>query len=155
MEEEKMLKQKYNDLLHSLYKGTEYLKDNPEDEKAQKRLDEIATEMQNIMNAFPNMTNEEREKGFVIEKEPEQDAKELKNAPNKKQDAPMQLTTQKENTLESFKSDWEIATQLAKSDIIPDNYKGKPQNVIIAVRVIKTNGITAIYCNAKPCNYQR
>lgn len=69
MEEEKMLKQKYNDLLESLSKGTEYLKQKPDDEKAQKRLDEIAIEMQNIMQALPNMTNEEIEKGFIIEQE--------------------------------------------------------------------------------------
>lgn len=67
MEEEKILKIKYNDLLESLYKGTEYLKQKPDDEKAQKRLDEIAIEMQNIMQAIPNMTDEEREKGFIIE----------------------------------------------------------------------------------------
>lgn len=72
MEEEKMLKQKYNDLLESLYKGTEYLKQKPDDEKAQKRLDEIAIEMQNIMQAIPNMTDEEREKGFIIEESNEQ-----------------------------------------------------------------------------------
>jgi len=71
MEEEKMLKQKYNDLLESLLKGTEYLKEHPTEEKAQQRLDEIAIEMQNIMNAMPNMTDEEKEKGFKIEEEPE------------------------------------------------------------------------------------
>ena len=68
MEEElKMLKIKYNDLLKSVLKGNEYLKENPEDEKAQKRLDEIAEEMQNIMKVIPNMTSEEMEKGFIIE----------------------------------------------------------------------------------------
>lgn len=135
MEEENILKQKYNDLLESLHKGTEYLKEKPDDEKAQKRLDEIAVEMQNIMQAIPNMTQEEMEKGFVIN--PIQDAKKEENAPIKKQDAPMHLTVKKENPLENFNSDWEIASQLAKSDIIPDNYKGKPQNVIIAVGLAK------------------
>ena len=67
MEEELMLKQKYNDLLQSLRKGEEYIKSNPEDEKAQKRLTELANEMQNIMNAIPNMTQEEMENGFKIE----------------------------------------------------------------------------------------
>ena len=66
MEEENILKQKYNDLLESLHKGTKYLEEKPDDEKAQKRLDEIAVEMQNIMQAIPNMTQEEMKKGFVI-----------------------------------------------------------------------------------------
>lgn len=131
MEEEKMLKQKYNDLLQSLYKGTEYLKENPTDEKAQKRLDEIATEMQNIMNALPNMTDEEREKGFKIEEASEQVSTQVSE--QVQVTIPNSRIVKKENVLENFKSDWEIATQLAKSSIIPDNYKGKPQNVIIAV----------------------
>ena len=84
MEEElKMLKIKYNDLLQSLYKGTDYLKNNPTDEKAQKRLDEIATEMQNIMNAIPDMTNEEKEKGFTIEKVEEVEVIEPPKQPKK------------------------------------------------------------------------
>ena len=116
MEEENILKQKYNDLLESLHKGTEYLKEKPDDEKAQKRLDEIAVEMQNIMQAIPNMTQEEMEKGFVIK--PVLGTKKEENAPKKIEDAPMHLTVKKENPLENFNSDWEIASQLAKSDII-------------------------------------
>lgn len=84
MEEElKMLKVKYNDLLESLYKGTDYIKNNPTDEKAQKRLDEIATEMQNIMNAIPDMTNEEKEKGFKIEEVKEVEVIEQPKQPKK------------------------------------------------------------------------
>ena len=67
MEEELILKQKYNDLLKSLEKGKEFVEKNPNDEKAQKRLDEIIVEMQNIMNAIPNMTANEMENGFLIQ----------------------------------------------------------------------------------------
>lgn len=133
MEELNLLKQKYNDLLESLYKGTEYLKQHGDDEKAQKRLDEIATEMQNIMQAIPDMTDEEREKGFVIEKKTEIVVDDKANRKN----IPIIPKQKKENSLETFKSDWEIASQLAKSSIIPDNYKGKPENVIIAVGLAK------------------
>lgn len=136
MEEEKMLKIKYNDLLESLYKGTEYLKQKPDDEKAQKRLDEIAIEMQNIMQAIPNMTNEEREKGFIIEESNKETIETVSKNQITTINNPVKIK-QKENVLESFKSDWEIASQLAKSSIIPDNYKGHPENVIIAVGLAK------------------
>ena len=53
----------------------------------------------------------------------------------------MQLTTKKESPLQNFKSDWEIASQLAKSSIIPDNYKGHPENVIIAVGLANQMGL--------------
>lgn len=35
--------------------------------------------------------------------------------------------------LELFGDNWRIATQLSKSTIIPDNYRGKPENVVIAL----------------------
>jgi hypothetical protein len=35
--------------------------------------------------------------------------------------------------LQSFADNWKIAQQYAKSDLIPDNYKNKPENVIIAL----------------------
>lgn len=157
MEEEKMLKQKYNDLLNSLYKGTEYLKEHGDDEKAQKRLDEIATEMQNIMNAIPNMTDEEREKGFKIEEASEQVSEQVSAQVNEQASVaiPNNRIVKKENVLDNFKSDWEIASQLAKSSIIPDNYKGKPENVIIAVRTCKTNEFATFYSYAKFSNNKR
>ena len=43
--------------------------------------------------------------------------------------------TQPSSTLNDFKNNWQIATQLAKSDIIPDAYKNKPQNIIIAISI--------------------
>ena len=69
--DENMLKQKYNDLLESLKKGEEYLKENPNDEKGQKRMEEIAKEMENIVNAFPNITDDEINNGFKIEQNSE------------------------------------------------------------------------------------
>lgn len=133
MEEELMLKQKYNDLLQSLRKGEEYIKSNPEDEKAQKRLTELANEMQNIMNAIPNMTQEEMENGFKIENKPKEtqiivDGDDKRNIALKPQ-----VQQPQTNNLTSFSQNWNMAVQLSKSDIIPDNYKNKPQNVVIAI----------------------
>ncbi len=125
MEEELILKQKYNDLLQSLRKGEEYIKSNPEDEKAQKRLTELANEMQNIMNAIPNMTQEEMENGFKIKTTTEVEEKSVTIADKK------QFVTNCSKN--NFSQNWNMAVQLSKSDIIPDNYKNKPQNVVIAI----------------------
>lgn len=153
MEEELMLKQKYNDLLQSLRKGEEYIKSNPEDEKAQKRLTELANEMQNIMNAIPNMTQEEMENGFKIEVPIKQKAESINitiptevisqqpkktqiivDGDDKKNVAlKPQVQQPQTNNLTSFSQNWNMAVQLSKSDIIPDNYKNKPQNVVIAI----------------------
>lgn len=153
MEEELMLKQKYNDLLQSLKKGKEYIKSNPEDEKAQKRLTELANEMQNIMKAIPNMTQEEMENGFKIEVPIKQKAESINitiptevisqqpketqiivDGDDKKNIAlKPQVQQSQTNNLTSFSQNWNMAVQLSKSDIIPDNYKNKPQNVVIAI----------------------
>lgn len=133
MEEELMLKQKYNDLLQSLRKGEEYIKSNPEDEKAQKRLTKLANEMQNIMNAIPNMTQEEMENGFKIENK-QKETQIIVDGDDKKNIAlKPQVQQPQTNNLTSFSQNWNMAVQLSKSDIIPDNYKNKPQNVVIAI----------------------
>lgn len=137
-----LLQKKYNDLLQSYTKGQKYLVENPDDEKAQKRLLELSTEMENVIKAFPNITEEEIQNGFKIE--------EVKPVETK-----MVVAKQKEeNVLSTFGDDWKIANQLAKSSILPDNYRGKVENVIIAVRFSKTNEFTTIYSNAKFSNNQ-
>ena len=42
--------------------------------------------------------------------------------------------------LKGFSDMWKIATQYAKSDLVPENYKGKPQNVIIALGMAQKTG---------------
>lgn len=129
MEEE--LKRKYNDLLESYQKGTKYLEEKPGDEKAQNRLLELAQEMENIAKSIPGITEKEIQEGFDL-----QGAKSEENAPKEKQGAQMQVIAKTQNnSLQEFSSNWKMAEALAKSDIIPDNYKGKPQNVIIAIQV--------------------
>lgn len=127
MEDEKILKQKYNDLLKSYTTGAEYLVEHPEEkEKVEKRLEELSKEIENIMKMFPDMTEQEKNEGFVI------DEVEVVEEPKQTENKPI-VVESKQTALQSFSDDWKIANQLAKSDIIPDNYKGKPQNVIIAV----------------------
>lgn len=46
---------------------------------------------------------------------------------------PIKVQEQPKTDLQLFTDNWRMATQLAKSSIIPDNYKNKPENVIIAL----------------------
>ena len=153
MKDEIMLKQKYNDLLESFKTGSDYLLEHPEEvEKVQKRLEEISKEMENVIKAIPNATDEEKANGFAVEVVTEVEEKpcEIEESKN------TQVVVRKQESIsleESFSNDWQMATQLAKSDILPDNYKNKPQNIVIAVRTCKTNGFTTIYSNAKFSNY--
>lgn len=133
--DENMLKQKYNNLLESLKKGEEYLKENPNDEKGQKRMEEIAKEMENIVNAFPNITADEINNGFKIEQQSGQvNVPQGTQAQAIQNNSPLKSIQQPQtNNLISFSQNWDMAVQLSKSDIIPDNYKNKPQNVVIAI----------------------
>lgn len=130
MEDEKVLKQKYNDLLKSYTTGAEYLAEHPEEkEKVEKRLEELSKEISNIMKIFPDITEKEKNEGFVIDEVEIVDTVDT----HKQTETKPVVIESKQTALQSFSDDWKIANQLAKSDIIPDNYKGKPQNVIIAV----------------------
>lgn len=143
MEEELMLKQKYNDLLQSLRKGEEYIKSNPEDEKAQKRLTELANEMQNIMNAIPNMTQEEMENGFKIENKPKE-TQIIVDGDDKKNIALKPIIKQENDVTTNFQSNWAIAEKLCKSSIIPKEFQGKPENVLLCMGMSKKMGFDVI-----------
>lgn len=61
---------------------------------------------------------------------------------------PQENTTKKveprqESELKIFGDNWRIATQLSKSTIIPKNYQGKPENVIVALGLSQKIGIDA------------
>lgn len=53
-----------------------------------------------------------------------------------------QEVSQPKSELQLFGDNWRIASQLAKSTIIPDNYKGKPENVIIALGMAQQLDLT-------------
>lgn len=141
--DEKMLKKKYNDLLESLKKGEEYLKQNPNDEKGQKRMEEIATEMENIVNAFPNITAEEINNGFKIEEneqiEQSEPIKEVEDR-NVPQETKIQIA-QKSNIVQNYSNNWKLAEKLAESSLLPDEFKGHPENVLIALGMAEKMGL--------------
>lgn len=54
-----------------------------------------------------------------------------------KQEKPQEISTE----LKDFANQWKIATQLSKSDLVPDHFKGKPENVIIGLQLANQIGI--------------
>ena len=126
--EEKLLKIKYNELLNSYKKGSEYFAEHQDDEKAKIKLEKIETELSNLIQALPDITEQEKTEGFVIEKP------EILTLPNEKTNLIKEIP-QPANNLSSFKDNWEMATQLSKSDIIPENYRNKPANVVVAIGI--------------------
>ena len=125
MENEIELKMKYNELLENVKIGIKYLEEHPEDkEKAKERMNQLEKEIGNLLEKLPNATAEEIEQGFKIDTfVPQNETK--------------PVIVQKQNMLDSFTDDWKMANQLAKSDILPDNYKNKPANIVIAVGLAK------------------
>ena len=146
--EENILKQKYNELLERYKKGAQYLVDHPEEEKKiNAELNKIEAELSKIIEALPNMTDEERTEGFKLDTaentaeaaEVAQNTAEAKSEQVSEQVESKQIVVKQDPTpttnLSTFSDNWKIATQLAKSDIIPDNYKNKPQNIIVAINI--------------------
>lgn len=142
--DEKTLKQKYNDLLKSYKTGADYLADHPEEkEKVQKRLDEISTEMENIMKMFPNMSEDEKINGFKIEENIVDTISETKSETQIDVSCESEPKTQivikekENNSLQNFADDWKIANQLAKSTLFPAEFQGHPENIIVCLGMAK------------------
>lgn len=122
----KELKLKYNELLTRYNNGCAYIAEHPEkSEKATMELCKIESELSKIISSLPDMTEKEKAEGFIIEEPISEPISEPKAIVIKEEHTQSSLST--------FKDNWEIATQIAKSDIVPDNFKNKPQNVIIAL----------------------
>lgn len=141
------LKKKYNELLTRYGNGIaamETVKGNKEkEEQFLAEIQKIQLEMNDILMKIGEYTVEETEKGFILEV--------IENA------IPVETTAVEENvsqptaivphqpnvinTLDSYQDNWEMAVNLSKSDLVPDNYKKKPENVIIALGMSQQTGL--------------
>lgn len=139
--EENMLKLKYNELLARYNKGAEYLAQNPNDEKAMEEFNKISNELNNIIEAIPNMTDKEKTEGFDIEAYAE--VEEPKQVVEQPKAVIVRQGTMQTNPLPTFTDNWKIANELAKSDIVPDNFKGKPANIVIAISLANRMNLDA------------
>lgn len=136
-----MLKKQYNELQARYNKGVEYLTAHPEEaEKYEKILEDIQIQLSDIIEKL-NMTEEKIENGFTLE-ELEKEEEENKVVPVVElQETKVQVSgtvntpeiKQQSNTMVEFKENLQIATQLAKSDLVPATYQNKPANIVIAM----------------------
>lgn len=146
------LKKKYNELLSRYNKGVSMMaevKDNKEKEAEYlELLKNIQLEMNNVLMSIGEYSDEETVDGFVLEV--------IEDA------IPVETTVVEENvsqatapvvapvihnqpnvinTIDNYRDNWEMATNLSKSDLVPDNYKNKPENVIIALGMSQQTGL--------------
>ena len=146
------LKKKYNELLSRYNKGLsmmEEVKDNKEKENEYLNLlKDIQLEMNDTLMKIEEFSDEETVNGFILEV--------IEDA------TPVETTVVEENvsqatapvvapvihnqpnvinTIDSYQSNWEMAVNLSKSDLVPDNYKKKPENVIIALGMSQQTGL--------------
>ena len=146
------LKKKYNELLSRYNKGVSMMaevKDNKEKEAEYlELLKNIQLEMNNVLMSIGEYSDEETVNGFVLEV--------IEDA------IPVETTVVEENvsqattpvvapvihnqpnvinTIDNYRDNWEMATNLSKSDLVPDNYKNKPENVIIALGMSQQTGL--------------
>ncbi len=91
-------------------------------------LNSIDNKVTNIIKNIENKSQEEKTTELVID--------------NVNANKAIVEEKQKPKTdLQLFSDNWRIATQLSKSTLIPDNYKNKPENVIIALGMSQKMGI--------------
>ena len=147
--EENMLKIKYNELLARYNKGAEYLAKNPEDDKALEEFNRISDELNNIIQAIPNMTDKEKTEGFDLVElnhaddpkiegiTPVPNDKAIEIVKNARQEPVQSITT-------NFRDNWAIAEKLCKSSIIPKEYQGKPENVLLCMAMSDKMGLDVI-----------
>ena len=140
--EENILKQKYNELLERYKKGAQYLVDHPEEEKKiNAELNKIEAELSKIIEALPNMTDEERTEGFKLDNE--QATEQVSEQVESKQIVVKQDPTPT-TALSNFSNRWKIAEKLSKSSIIPKEFQGKPENILLCMGMSEKMGLDLI-----------
>ena len=135
-------KEKYNKLLSRYKNGIEAMadvKDNKEEEqKYLKELEKIQLAMNDCLMKIGEYTDEETVNGFKIE------TKVIVNDVNKEIPAIKQqpnTTAPIINTMNNYKDNWNMAVQLSKSDLVPDTFKNKPENCVIALGIAQQTNL--------------
>lgn len=140
--DENMLKQKYNDLLESLKKGEEYLKENPNDEKGQNRMQEIATEMENIVNAIPNITADEINNGFKIENKAQDKAQDKAQVIEQIQNVPQEtklIKSANPDIIKTSSGDIELTPKIVRDYLVNGQATVTDQEVMMFIGMCKAN----------------
>lgn len=151
--EENILKQKYNALLERYNNGAKYLVEHPENaEKTNAELNKIEAELSKIIEALPNMTDEERTEGFKLNTaentaeaaEVVQNTAEAKSEQVESKQIVVKQDPAPTTTLSNFSDRWKIAEKLSKSSIIPKEFQGKPENILLCMGMSEKMGLDLI-----------
>ena len=146
------LKKKYNELLTRYGNGIaamETVKGNKEkEEQFLAEIQKIQLEMNDILMKIGEYTDEETEKGFILEVIEEAIPVETSAVEDNVSQATAPVVApivhnqpNVINTLDNYQDNWQMAVNLSKSDLVPDNYKNKPENVIIALGMSQQTGL--------------
>ena len=93
--------------------------------------------MQELDNIIENIEKNNKETEIVeIEKTEEKTENKEENKPEV-----IQQKQVYQKPIQEFSDNWRMATQLAKSTIIPENYQKKPENVIVAIGMAQKLGL--------------
>lgn len=143
---EEKLKEKYNALLERYQKGSQYLMDHPEEaDKTNAELNKIEVELSKIIEALPDMTDAERTEGFKLDTEQptEQVSEQVSEQVEQKAIVVKQDPTPA-TALSNFSDRWKIAEKLSKSSIIPKEFQGKPENILLCMGMSEKMGLDLI-----------
>lgn len=116
------LKSQYNNDLKELFKLKNQLsnsKNETEIESLKDQIVSIQAEMKELLNKIKEYSPEEVNKGFNLNNKSTQ-IQEVK-----------QMNTN--NNISLLSTNWNLAEKLSRSTIIPDTFKNKPENVVIAI----------------------
>ena len=97
--------------------------------------------MQELDNIIENIEKNNKETEILeVEKvEQNKNEKEIQKEENKPEIVQQNQVYQK--PIQEFSDNWRMATQLAKSTIIPQNYQNKPENVVVAIGMAQKLGL--------------
>jgi len=121
-----MLKKQYNELLLRYNKGSEMLIKEPTNQEYLDGLNKIQEKLSEVVQKIPNMTEEQIINGFTQEEIDSEEKQMVLNQPKQQQ-------IQQQSMPFDFKSNMELAKQLSTSVLVPDVYKNKPENILIAM----------------------
>ena len=97
--------------------------------------------MQELNNILENIEKNKKESKIIeVEKiEENKNEEEIQKEENKPEIVQPNQVYQK--PIQEFSDNWRMATQLAKSTIIPTTYQNKPENVIVAIGMAQKLGL--------------
>lgn len=120
------LKREYNRYLESFKRGFKKMEESSEEEK--EKILEKLTDMQNnkmfeLLQQIGEYTAEEQENGFEVK------------------DIVVAKKIEKVDMFANIGREMEIAKMFAKSTIVPEQYQGKPENVLVAIGMANSMGL--------------